>query len=88
MASFTITFEDTEDGGIKSTIEIKGFKNSSSKTLAENTCVQNIFFAVNNFMVKDLGIKIPQIDAADANAQPQCEALSNETKCSGVATPC
>lgn len=66
MASFTITFEDTEDGSIKSTIEIKGFKNSSSKTLAENTCVQNMFFAINNFMVKDLGIKIPQIDAADA----------------------
>lgn len=49
MASFTISFEDTEDGGIKSTIEIKGFKNSSSKTLAENTCVQNIFFRSKQF---------------------------------------
>lgn len=66
MASFTITFEDTEDGGMKSSIEVKGFINASSKTLDQNTCVQNMFFAINNFMVKDLGLKIPPIHAADA----------------------
>lgn len=67
MAKFTITFEDTKNGGMKSSIDLIGFKDVPGQSLNQNTCVQNLYFALNNFMVAELGLKIPPIQVKDAH---------------------
>ena len=39
MAKFILEFEDTEDGGMKAKVELKGFSDASKSNMGNQTCV-------------------------------------------------
>jgi len=61
-AKFILEFEDTKQGGMKVKIELAGFNNATHKNIEGQTCVQNLYFAINGFLSKELGIKIPEVN--------------------------
>lgn len=58
MASFTISMTDSEDGGMKVSIEVKGFRGATIASRDENSAAQNIYFVLAE-TIKSLGLKIP-----------------------------
>jgi len=58
MASFTISMTDSEDGGMKVSIEVKGFLGATIASRDENSTAQNIYFVLAE-TIKSLGLKIP-----------------------------
>jgi hypothetical protein len=64
MAKFIIEFEDNEDGGMNSKIELIGFKGVKGLNVETNSCTQNMYFAINNFLVSEIGLSIPEVNKA------------------------
>ncbi len=58
MAKFTITFEDSEDGGMEASIVLINFNESSVISLEENTAAQNVYFGIANWM-NGVGLRVP-----------------------------
>ena len=67
MAKFTIEFEDDDKQGMKAKVVLDGFKGVTSDNLLANTATQNMYFAINAFLVNGLGLDIPETIANDSD---------------------